>query len=125
MDSMSLEIYFLYRDEDHLYKSHPSRYLSHLIGHEGPGSILAYIKGKGWANGLTAGSISLCHGAGLFEISISLTKEGLVNYKEVDCRRNERHERSRFPIQAKDPGWFFLAHDEQLNAATLTPRVVA
>ena len=83
MDNRMLDIYFLYRDEDELYRSHPSRYLSHLIGHEGPGSILSYIKAKGWANGLSAGGATVCHGAGIFEISIRLTKDGLANYKEV------------------------------------------
>jgi insulysin len=74
---------FLYRDEENLYESHPSRYASHLIGHEGPGSILAYIKEKGLANGLSAGASSLCPGSGLFNISVSLTEEGLKRYREV------------------------------------------
>lgn len=83
LESRSLSIDFVYRDEEDLYESHPSRYLSHLIGHEGPGSILAYIKAKGWANGLGAGGSSLCPGSGLFSISVKLTEEGLRNYKEV------------------------------------------
>ena len=83
MDNRSLDIFFLYKDEEHLYRSQPSRYLSHLIGHEGPGSILSYLKAKGWANGLSAGAMTVCHGSGLFEISIRLTKGGLENYKEV------------------------------------------
>jgi insulysin len=82
-ESRSLEISFLYRDEEDFYESHPSRYLSHLIGHEGPGSILAYIKAKGWATGLGAGGSSLCPGSGIFNISVKLTEDGLKNYKEV------------------------------------------
>ncbi|KAF2465191.1 LuxS/MPP-like metallohydrolase [Lindgomyces ingoldianus] len=81
--SRSLELSFLYRDEEDLYESHPSRYLSHLIGHEGPGSILAYIKAKGWANGLGAGGSSMCPGSGLFNINVKLTEDGLTHYKEV------------------------------------------
>jgi insulysin len=83
LETRSLELQFLYRDEEELYESHPSRYLSHLIGHEGPGSILAYIKEKGWANGLGAGGSTLCPGSGLFSVSVKLTEEGLKNYKEV------------------------------------------
>jgi insulysin len=83
LESRSLEIQFAYRDEEALYESQPSRYLSHLIGHEGPGSILAHIKAKGWANGLGAGGSTLCPGSGLFSISVKLTEEGLKNYKEV------------------------------------------
>lgn len=82
-ESRSLDFSFLYRDEDHLYEAQPSRYISHLVGHEGPGSILAYIKAKGWANGLSAGPLPLCPGGGLFNISVRLTEEGLKQYKEV------------------------------------------
>lgn len=83
LESRSLEIQFLYRDEEEFYESHPSRYLSHLLGHEGPGSILAYVKEKGWANGLGAGGSTLCPGSGLFSVNVKLTDEGLKNYKEI------------------------------------------
>ena len=83
MESRTLELSFLYRDEEEFYESHPSRYLSHLIGHEGPGSILSYIKAKGWANGLGAGGSSLCPGSGLFNISVKLTEDGLKHYHEI------------------------------------------
>lgn len=83
MDQRTLDICFPYQDEEHMYESQPSRYISHLIGHEGPGSILAYTKAKGWANGLSAGPSSVCPGSALFQISIKLTEEGLKVYREV------------------------------------------
>lgn len=83
MDSRSLDIYFPFQDEEHMYESQPSRYISHLIGHEGPGSILAYIKAKGWANGLSAGAMPVCPGAAFFTISIRLTEDGLKDYLEI------------------------------------------
>ena len=83
MDSRLLDIYFPFQDEEHMYKTQPSRYISHLIGHEGPGSILAYIKAKGWANGLSAGAMPVCPGAAFFTISIRLTEDGLKEYQEV------------------------------------------
>ena len=83
METRELDISFPFLDEESLYESHPSRYLSHLIGHEGPGSILAYIKAKGWANGLGAGSMPICPGAALFSISIRLTEDGLKNHREI------------------------------------------
>lgn len=55
MDSRTLDISIPFIDEELLFESQPSRYLTHLIGHEGPGSIMAYIKSKGWANALSAG----------------------------------------------------------------------
>jgi insulysin len=83
LESRSLELQFGYRDEDKFYESQPSRYLSHLLGHEGPGSILALIRAKGWASELGAGGCTLCPGAGLFTVYIFLTEEGLKRYKEV------------------------------------------
>jgi insulysin len=59
MDSRQLDLSFPFIDEELLFESQPSRYISHLIGHEGPGSIMSYIKSKGWANGLSAGMYTL------------------------------------------------------------------
>ncbi|CAI4219521.1 unnamed protein product [Parascedosporium putredinis] len=84
MDSRELNLYFPFLDEEELYMSQPSRYVGHLIGHEGPGSIMSYIKAKGWANGLSAGTYPVCPGTpGIFDCQIRLTEEGLKNYKEV------------------------------------------
>ena len=83
MDTRSLDITFQYEDEETLYDTQPGRYISHLIGHEGPGSILAYIKAKGWANSLSAGAMPVCPGAALFSITIGLTPDGLKNHQEV------------------------------------------
>lgn len=55
MDLRQLYLRFLFIDEELLFETRPSRYISHLIGHEGPGSIMAYMKSKGWADGLYAG----------------------------------------------------------------------
>lgn len=83
MDQRNLDIYFEYPDEEDLYASRPGRYISHLIGHEGPGSILAYIKAKGWANGLSAGAVPQCPGTAFFSIGVRLTESGLKNYHEI------------------------------------------
>lgn len=83
MDTRLLELTFPSLDEDYLYKSQPSRYIGHLIGHEGPGSILAYIKERGWATELSAGLSQVGPGASLFEISVRLTEDGLKNYPQV------------------------------------------
>ncbi|ORY69720.1 peptidase M16 inactive domain-containing protein [Pseudomassariella vexata] len=84
MDSRELSLFFPFLDEEMLYESQPSRYISHLIGHEGPGSIMSYIKSKGWANSLSAGAYPICPGTpGMFDCQVRLTKEGLKNYKEV------------------------------------------
>ncbi|XWW97607.1 hypothetical protein V2A60_005592 [Cordyceps javanica] len=84
MDTRQLNLTFPFLDEEELYESQPGRYISHLVGHEGPGSIMSYIKSKGWANSLSAGGYSLCPGTpGIFEVQIRLTEEGLKNYPEI------------------------------------------
>jgi insulysin len=83
MDSRHLDLYFPYQDEEHMYETQPSRYIGHLIGHEGPGSILAYIKAKGWANGLSAGAVPVCPGSAFFTVTVRLTEDGLKAYQEV------------------------------------------
>ncbi|KAK4156700.1 ubiquitin carboxyl-terminal hydrolase [Chaetomidium leptoderma] len=84
MDTRELTLTFPFIEQDHLYDSQPSRYISHLIGHEGPGSIMSYIKAKGWANGLYAGAWPVSPGTPeVFECQITLTEEGLKNYQEV------------------------------------------
>ncbi|KAH8879202.1 peptidase M16 inactive domain-containing protein [Thozetella sp. PMI_491] len=83
-DLRELDLTFPIIDEWDLFESNPSSYISHLIGHEGPGSILSYIKSKGWANSLEASRYSLCAGSpGLFSCVIKLTEEGLDCYWEV------------------------------------------
>ncbi|KAK2666179.1 Peptidase M16, middle/third domain [Fusarium oxysporum f. sp. vasinfectum] len=84
MDSRELNLYFPFIDEELMFATQPSRYISHLIGHEGPGSIMSYIKSKGWANGLIAGAYPVCPGTpGIFHIQVRLTEEGLKNYPEI------------------------------------------
>ncbi|KAJ5134922.1 Peptidase M16 core [Penicillium atrosanguineum] len=83
MDSRSMDMYFPFIDEENLNDIQPSRYISHLIGHEGPGSVLSYLKGKGWANGLSAGAMPICPGSAFFTVSVRLTPEGLNQYQEV------------------------------------------
>ncbi|KAM0723354.1 hypothetical protein Q7P37_000340 [Cladosporium fusiforme] len=83
MQKRQLDLHFPYPDEEDLWQSKPGRYISHLIGHEGPGSLLAYLKAKGWVNELSAGAASLCPGAGHFSCSLTLTEDGLKHYREI------------------------------------------
>ncbi|KAF7563795.1 hypothetical protein G7046_g302 [Stylonectria norvegica] len=84
MDSREINLYFPFIDEEHLFASQPGRYISHLIGHEGPGSIMSYVKSKGWANGLSAGAYPVCAGSlGILGVQVRLTEEGLKHYTEI------------------------------------------
>jgi len=55
------------------------RYLSHLIGHEGEGSLLSHLKGMNWVNHLEASGSAPGRGFGQFRISVDLTLEGIKN----------------------------------------------
>ncbi|KAK2923313.1 hypothetical protein FoTM2_016835 [Fusarium oxysporum f. sp. vasinfectum] len=82
--AQELNLYFPFIDEEFMFATQPSRYISHLIGHEGPGSIMSYIRSKGWANGLNAGAYPMCPGTpGIFDMQVRLTEDGLKNYPEI------------------------------------------
>lgn len=78
-----LEITFVVPDCDQHWKSQPPHILSHLIGHEGSGSLLAHLKELGYANELSAGGHTVSKDNAFFSIDIDLTKAGLENYTKV------------------------------------------
>jgi insulysin len=82
-EHIMLDISFQLREVATLYRSKPARYLSHLLGHEGKGSILAMLKEKHWANELSAGESRSCLDWSSFSLSIDLTPEGLKHWQEV------------------------------------------
>ncbi|XP_077297928.1 insulin-degrading enzyme-like [Arctopsyche grandis] len=65
------------------YKSDPTHYISHLIGHEGPGSLLSLLKAKGWCNSLS--SYSYCGGRGfaIYKIYVDLTENGINHIDDI------------------------------------------
>nr|XP_027190387.1 nardilysin-like isoform X2 [Cicer arietinum] len=62
------------------YLKKPEDYLAHLLGHEGRGSLLFFLKAKGWATSLSAGvgdeGIYRSSIAYVFVMSIHLTDSG-------------------------------------------------
>lgn len=69
-----------YRDA---YDSNPPQYISHLIGHEGEGSLLSELKRKGWCNHLYAGSRREARGFQFFMINLDLTEQGAENVDNI------------------------------------------
>uniref|UniRef100_A0A8D0DH37 Insulin-degrading enzyme n=1 Tax=Sander lucioperca TaxID=283035 RepID=A0A8D0DH37_SANLU len=65
------------------YKSNPGHYLGHLIGHEGPGSLLSELKSKGWVNTLVGGQKEGARGFMFFIINVDLTEEGLLHVEDI------------------------------------------
>ncbi|KIP05202.1 hypothetical protein PHLGIDRAFT_129039 [Phlebiopsis gigantea 11061_1 CR5-6] len=59
-----------------LYQTRPAQFVAHFVGHEGPGSICAFLKQKGWLVSLTAGHTQDNRSVPFFDIAGTLTKEG-------------------------------------------------
>ncbi len=80
----SLELQFPMREIKTIYRSKPTRYLSHLLGHEGKGSLLSLLKSKHYATDLYADDSSKsCASFSIFTIKMELTEEGLSNVDEI------------------------------------------
>ncbi|NQY64270.1 MAG: insulinase family protein [Alteromonadaceae bacterium] len=68
---------------DKYYRHKPESLLAYLLGHEGPGSILSFLKNKQWAMGLSAGSGINGSNFKDFNISIPLTENGEQHIDEI------------------------------------------
>nr|CAD7441027.1 unnamed protein product [Timema bartmani] len=82
-DLRNLGITFPVPDLHEHYKSGPGHYLSHLIGHEGPGSLLSLLKSKGWSSSLVGGARTGSRGFGFFNINVDLTEEGIERVDDI------------------------------------------
>ena len=58
-------------------------FLSHILGHEGPDSILADLRRRGLATGLGAGSGEDTDQFRTFDVSVQLTQKGLKEWRKV------------------------------------------
>jgi insulysin len=65
------------------YKNKPTQIIGHLIGHEGPTSLLEFLKQKKWARTLSAGSSINTPIESTFNIDIQLTEKGLDNIEAI------------------------------------------
>lgn len=84
MDSNKLELSFMVpSDQEANWDSKPASYYSHLLGHESSGSILHYLKQKGWVNELSAGNMKVCQGNSIFVLEFDLTPNGLKNWEAI------------------------------------------
>ncbi|MGS0683431.1 insulinase family protein [Shewanella sp. 125m-7] len=68
---------------EQFYQHKPLTFISHLLGYEGKGSLLSYLKDLGLANNLSAGGGVNGYNFKDFNISIQLTDLGLANLHTV------------------------------------------
>lgn len=75
-ESRRIALLFPIPDTDAFSGQGPLRYIGHLLGHEGKGSLVDHLKSNGLANSLSAGeSLSMTEGRS-FSVSVSLTPKG-------------------------------------------------
>ena len=82
-DLRNMQIMFALPSTRNMYKSKPGRQFGFILGHEGKGSLLSYLKNKGWALSLSAGARPETKEYGYASIRIGLTEKGLKEYKDV------------------------------------------
>lgn len=79
----SMSVTWLIPDQRPCYLTKPEQYLTHLIGHEGNGSLFQALKARGWLTSLSAGCDSDAHGYNFFQISIEMSPSGWENHDHV------------------------------------------
>ncbi|MCC5886395.1 MAG: insulinase family protein [Gammaproteobacteria bacterium] len=79
----TLQISFPLPPIDPHYRVAPGDYLANLIGHEGEGSVHAWLTERGWIDGLAAGASHYGRENAVLNVSITLTRSGLEHWQEV------------------------------------------
>ena len=65
------------------YQVKPDHYISHLMGHEGPGSVLSLLKRKGLATELSAGAFHSQETFAVIGVKVELTVKGLEQVNTI------------------------------------------
>lgn len=76
-------VYSSEQDQDSALLTKQANYVAHLMGHEGPGSLLSYLKGKGWGNSVSSGNGDELSDFETFECTVGLTKAGFSAVDQV------------------------------------------
>ena len=82
-DLRELRLYFPLPSLRQHYRQQPAHYASHLVGHEGAGSILAALKKRNMAHGIVAGPVIDQSDFVLFSIMVQLTRLGEEKWTDV------------------------------------------
>lgn len=124
-DTRHLAVSFPIPDYRDYYKAAPGQYLSHLIGHEGSGSLLSALRAKGWCNNLVGGTRGEIQGFDMFCVSVDLTEEGIEHiddivhfiFQYIKMLKNEGPKKWVFDEQAELLNMHFRFKDKQSSTA--------
>ncbi|KAG7371853.1 peptidase insulinase family protein [Nitzschia inconspicua] len=93
------------------WRSKPCDYISHLIGHEGEGSLLASLKSKSWATaccaGVGDGGEENASSHAFFQVSFALSEEGMDHWEEVVSELYQYVGMLRYHCQEGLPEWMY------------------
>ena len=78
-----LQLTFAMPESMSLYQYKPLQLIGNLLGHEGEGSVLAFLKEKGWAESLSAGRSLSTPFESSMVIQIGLTRTGLLHIDDI------------------------------------------
>src|SRR5690554_7842625 len=78
-----LQFSFPLPESQSIYQHKPVQFLSHLLGHEGEGRLLALLKEKGWAEGLSSGRSLSTKNENLLVVQVQLTRSGLLHVDHI------------------------------------------
>ncbi len=110
-DTRNLSVTFPIPTTREHYKSKPVQYIGNIIGHEGEGSLLSYLKQRDWAEQLSAGAGFEDASGATFNIVISLTEAGLQQRGKVLKRLFQTIARIK---EEGIQGWLFREQSELL-----------
>lgn len=82
-ETKRLILSFQFPNMDRFYNSKPLSYFAHLLGYEGEGSLLLYLKEQKWINTLSAGGGVSGSNFREFTINLNLTGKGLHHKDEI------------------------------------------
>ncbi|KAG5471532.1 hypothetical protein LSCM1_01626 [Leishmania martiniquensis] len=78
-----LRLMWAVRSPSSLWRSTPSAYISHILGHECNTSVLGLLKKRNWATAMVAGSHRIDDDFEVLDASVTLTVEGFQNALQV------------------------------------------
>ena len=82
-DTRALTVGWALPEQKSDWRGKACSYLSHLLGHEGPGSVLSLVKRHGLAEGLNAGISEDESGFACFGVTVELSEAGLARVEDA------------------------------------------
>ena len=82
-EQRDLKLSWVVPPQKELWREKPALVLGELLGDEGKGSLLSYLKAQGWASKLNSSAGFGTRDFGLFELYLELTPKGLENWPKL------------------------------------------